>query len=138
MLCTPPMNCGNSSNWVHWLYAWATGTCTSTDLVTVVILKPPDEFTWKIVHPVGYPDRASSNHAPIARSRPPPGSRFLRGRLPALAPGLLLLRGRAALARVAARARLLPPVVRRVGRVRDLGGPLLRHPFVLQGLVLLV
>ena len=27
---TPDMNCGNDSNWVHWLYAVRTGTATST------------------------------------------------------------------------------------------------------------
>ena len=28
---TPPMNWGNSSNWVHWLYAVLTGTSTVMD-----------------------------------------------------------------------------------------------------------
>src|SRR4051794_26359099 len=32
---TPPMNSGNDSNWVHWLYARAIGTSTSTDLITL-------------------------------------------------------------------------------------------------------
>src|SRR4051794_40502304 len=34
------MNRGNSSNWVHWLYAVRTGTSTSTDSVTVLTLFP--------------------------------------------------------------------------------------------------
>src|SRR5690606_28505396 len=34
---TPPMNWGNSSNCVHWLYAVRTGTATSTDSVIVVM-----------------------------------------------------------------------------------------------------
>ena len=38
--CTPPMNCGNSSNCVHWLYAVLTGTSTSTDFSTLVISSP--------------------------------------------------------------------------------------------------
>src|SRR3954454_16067042 len=37
-LLTPPMNRGNSSNCVHWLYALLTGTFTSTVLVTWVVI----------------------------------------------------------------------------------------------------
>src|SRR3712207_1493689 len=59
-------------------------------------------------------------------------------RLAALAAGFLLLGGGAALLGVAARAALLAAVLRRVGRVGDLGGPLLRHALVLEGLVLLL
>src|SRR5438128_1413394 len=62
-------------------------------------------------------------------------------RLAALAPGRLLLRGRAALRGAALRARgmrLLAAVLRRVGRVRDLRRALLRHPLLLQRLVLLL
>src|SRR5689334_19416919 len=37
------MKRGNSSNWVHWLYAVVTGTLTSTDSVTVLTVYP---FVW--------------------------------------------------------------------------------------------
>src|SRR3954467_13443658 len=65
-------------------------------------------------------------------------SGLLRRRLAALAAGGLLLRGRAALARVAAGAGLLAAAARRAGRVGDPGGALLGHPLVLQRLVLLL
>src|SRR5207248_2603522 len=64
--------------------------------------------------------------------RPPlPG-----GRLAALATGRLLLRRRPALGRVAAGARLLAAVCRRLRRVGDLGRALLRHALVPQCFVL--
>src|SRR6266576_2561381 len=58
--------------------------------------------------------------------------------LAALAAGGLLLRRRAALGGVAARAGLLAAAARRARRVGDLRRSLLRHPLVLQGLVLLL
>src|SRR3954447_596589 len=58
--------------------------------------------------------------------------------LAALAAGLLLLRGRAALRAVAAGAALLAAAGRRALGVGDLGGALLRHALVLEGFVLLL
>src|SRR3954470_8944111 len=66
-------------------------------------------------------------------------SAFVRRRLAALAAGGGLLGVRAALRRVALRGRgvrLLAAVLRSVRRVRDFRRALLRHPLVLQGLVL--
>src|SRR5438045_3117440 len=60
------------------------------------------------------------------------------GGLTALAAGLFLLRGGAALVRVAALAGLLAAVLGGVRRVGDPGGALLRHPLVLERLVLLL
>src|SRR5690349_11734782 len=68
-------------------------------------------------------------------------SGLLGGRIAALAAGLLLLGGRAALAAVAvllARPAGLPALLGRVRIVGDLRGALLRHAFVLEGLVLLL
>src|SRR4051812_39455978 len=64
------------------------------------------------------------------------GSGLLRGGPAALPAGLLLLRRRPALAGVAAGARLLAAVARRVRRVGDAGGALLGHALVLERLVL--
>src|SRR5215203_1918749 len=38
---TPSMNCGNSSNCVHWLYTVLTGASTTIDFSTVFILLFP-------------------------------------------------------------------------------------------------
>src|SRR5437867_1739486 len=62
----------------------------------------------------------------------------LRSGLAALAAGGLLLGRGAALPGVPARPRLLPAVGGRLGRVGDLGCPLLGHPLILQRLVLLL
>src|SRR6478752_8828751 len=40
-LLTPPMKCGNSSNWVHWLYAVLTGTFTRMRFSTFVLITSP-------------------------------------------------------------------------------------------------
>src|SRR4051794_24351968 len=65
--------------------------------------------------------------------------RALLGRgLAALAPGRLVLRGRAALFGASALARLLATVLRGVGRVGDPGGARLRHALLLERLVLLL
>src|SRR5437763_10754947 len=67
--------------------------------------------------------------------------RLARRRLAALAAGGLLLGGRPALRRAAARVRrmrFLPAAARGARRVRDSRGPLLRHTLVLQRLVLLL
>src|SRR5215203_339108 len=37
-LSTPSINCGKSSNCVHWLYAVLTGTFTNTDFSTFVVM----------------------------------------------------------------------------------------------------
>src|SRR6184192_2978858 len=69
------------------------------------------------------------------------GALLARGRLAALAAGRLLLRGRAALRRAApgaAGAGRLAAAARGALRVRDLRRPLLRHPLLLQLLVLLL
>src|SRR3954452_23246170 len=39
--CTPPMNRGNSSNCVHWLYAVLTGTSTEMLFSTLVAIRAP-------------------------------------------------------------------------------------------------
>src|SRR5581483_4262141 len=58
--------------------------------------------------------------------------------LPALAAGSLLLGGGTALLRAAARSGLLAALLRRAGGVGDPGGPALRHPLLLERLVLLL
>ena len=62
----------------------------------------------------------------------------LAGGLPALAPGLLLLRGRAALGAVATLAALLAATLRGTLGVGDLRGALLGHSLVLECFVLLL
>src|SRR5437763_12102272 len=66
------------------------------------------------------------------------GSGLPGRRLPALAAGGLLLRGGAALLRAPAGPGGPAPAARRARRVGDPGRPLLRHPLVLEGLVLLL
>ena len=62
---TPPMNCGKSSNCVHWLYAVLTGTFTSTDFSTLVVTVSPHRdraITGEVVRPTSessYPDQVA-------------------------------------------------------------------------------
>src|SRR5690242_2951125 len=82
--------------------------------------------------------RAQNVHAVCMREE---ALRLVRSRLAALAAGGFLLRSRAALRRVAARGtgtRGLATAARRSRRIRDLRRALLRHPLVLQRLVLLL
>src|SRR6188768_3384665 len=75
--------------------------------------------------------RARGEQTRVRRSRS-------AGRLPALAPGLLLLRGRTALRALAALAALLAATLGGALGVGDPGGSLLRHPLVLERFVLLL
>src|SRR5687768_7645017 len=84
---------------------------------------------------------ATTGRIPSGPQRSPRSARADRSSvagLAALAPGLLLLRGGAALAAVAALAAALAAALGRARGVGDLRRPLLRHALVLEGLVLLL